>query len=129
MKRLIYLTMLLIFSFGNAMGNNAIINEVTKTRIPIDHTTHDALKDHDRSADHFMDAYLYTETGVVEVNISDMGITEVYIINSSNQLVDYISINTDAAPTVYLSTNGPGCYSIVIVSNTCYAEGHFTTLL
>lgn len=125
MKRFIYLTMLLIFSFGNAMGNNAIINEVTKTRIPIDHTTHDALKDHGRSADHFMDAYLYTETGVVEVNISDMGITEVYIINSSNQLVDYISINTDAVPTVYLSTNGPDYYSIVIVSDTCYAEGHF----
>ena len=117
--------MLLIFSFGNAMGNNAIINEVTKTRIPIDHTTHDALKDHGRSTDNFIDAYLYTETGVVEVNISDMGITEVYIIGSSNQLVDYTSINTDAVPTVYLSTNGPDYYSIVIVSDNCYAEGHF----
>ena len=126
MKRFFYLTMLLIFSFGNAMGNNAIINEVTKTRIPIDHTTHDALKDHGRSAAHFMDAYLYTETGVVEVNISDMGITEVYIIDSSNQFVDYTSINTDIVPTSYLSTNGPGNYYLVIVSDTCYAEGYFT---
>ncbi len=126
MKRLIYLTMLLIFSFGNAMGNNAIINEVTKTRIPIDHTTHDALKDHDRSADHFIDAYLYSDTGVVEVNIFDMGITEVYIIDSSNQLVDYTSINTDIVPTSYLSTNGPGSYYLVIVSDTCYAEGYFS---
>lgn len=125
MKRFIYLTMLLIFSFGNAMGNNAIINEVTKTRIPIDHTTHDALKDHGRSVDHFIDAYLYTETGVVEVNISNMGITEVYIIDSSNQLVDYISVNTDTVPTVYLSTSGSGYYSIVIMSVACYAEGYF----
>lgn len=125
MKRLIYLTMLLIFSFGNAMGNNAIINDVTKTRIPIDHTTHDALKDHGRSADHFIDAYLYSDTGVVEVNIFDMGITEVYIIDSSNQLVDYTSINTDIVPTSYLSTRGSGYYSIVIMSDTCYAEGHF----
>lgn len=125
MKRLIYLTMLLIFSFGNAMGNNAIINDVTKTRIPIDHTTHDALKDHGRSADHFLDAYLYSDTGVVEVNIFDMGITEVYIIDSSNQLVDYTSINTDIVPTSYLSTSGSGYYSIVLMSDTCYAEGHF----
>ena len=125
MKRLIYLTMLLIFSFSNAMGNNAIINDVTKTRIPIDHTTHDALKDHGRSADHFIDAYLYSDTGVVEVNIFDMGITEVYIIDSSNQLVDYTSINTDIVPTSYLSTSGSGYYSIVIMSDTCYAEGHF----
>lgn len=117
--------MLLIFSFGNAMGNNAIINDVTKTRIPIDHTTHDALKDHGRSADHFLDAYLYSDTGVVEVNIFDMGITEVYIIDSSNQLVDYTSINTDIVPTSYLSTSGSGYYSIVLMSDTCYAEGHF----
>ena len=51
---------------------------------------------------------------------------KVYIIDSSNQLVDYTSINTDIVPTSYLSTNGPGSYYLVIVSDTCYAEGYFT---
>ena len=74
-------------------------------------------------------AYLITRTGEVEVNLWGLGLSEVYIIDSTGQTVDYTSVITDIPSTIYLSTNGPGNYYLVVVSETCYAEGQFTTAL
>lgn len=73
-----------------------------------------------------IDAYLFLKTGEVEVNLFSLGLSEVYIIDSYGQTVDHSYVNTDTPTTVYLSTNGPGNYCLVIVSDTCYAEGYFT---
>jgi hypothetical protein len=70
-------------------------------------------------------AYIVNATNEVEVNIWGIGETEVYILDSTGQTVDYSSVNTDIPSTIYLSTNGPGCYYLVIISDTCYAEGAF----
>lgn len=72
-----------------------------------------------------IDAYLFLKTGEVEVNLFSLGLSEVYIIDSYGQTVDHSYVNTDTPTTVYLSTNGPGNYCLVIVSDTCYAEGAF----
>lgn len=80
-----------------------------------------------RSIDsHVIDAYLLHRTGVVEVSLFNTGESEVYIIDSTGQTVDYTSVITDIPSTIYLSTNGPGSYYLVIVSDTCCAEGYFT---
>ena len=80
-----------------------------------------------RSIDsHVIDAYLLHRTGEVEVSLFNTGESEVYIIDSTGQTVDYTSVITDIPSTIYLSTNGPGSYYLVIVSDTCYAEGYFT---
>ena len=80
-----------------------------------------------RSIDSYViDAYLFLKTGEVEVSLFNTGESDVYIIDSTGQTIDYSSINTDILSTVYLSTNGPGSYYLVIVSDTCYAGGHFT---
>lgn len=80
-----------------------------------------------RSIDSYViDAYLFLKTGEVEVSLFNTGESDVYIIDSTGQTIDYSSINTDILSTVYLSTNGPGSYYLVIVSDTCYAEGYFT---
>ena len=80
-----------------------------------------------RSIDSYViDAYLFLRTGEVEVSLFNTGESEVFIIDSTGQTVDYSSINTDILSTIYLSTNGPGSYYLVIVSETCYAEGYFT---
>lgn len=80
-----------------------------------------------RSMDSYViDAYLFLKTGEVEVSLFNTGESEVYIIDSTGQTVDYTSVITDIPSTIYLSTNGPGSYYLVIVSDTCYAEGYFT---
>ena len=76
-----------------------------------------------------LEAYLIASTGEVEVNLFGLGFSEVYIIDSYGQTVDYSYVNTNTPTTVYLSTNGPGSYYLVVVSETCYAEGQFTTAL
>ena len=73
-----------------------------------------------------LDAYLFLRTGEVEVNLFNVGESEVYIVDSTGRTIDYTFINTDVPATLYLSTNGPGNYYLVIVSDTCYAEGYFT---
>lgn len=72
-----------------------------------------------------LEAYLITRTGEVEVNLFGLGFSEVYIIDSYGQTVDYSYVNTDTPTTVYLSTSGPAYYSVVIFTDTYYAEGHF----
>ena len=72
-----------------------------------------------------LEAYLITRTGEVEVNLFGLGFSEVYIIDSYGQTVDYSYVNTDTPTTEYLSTSGPAYYSVVIFTDTYYAEGHF----
>lgn len=72
-----------------------------------------------------LEAYLITRTGEVEVNLFGLGFSEVYIIDSYGQTVDYSYVNTDTPTTVYLSTSGPAYYSVAIFTDTYYAEGHF----
>lgn len=80
-----------------------------------------------RSIDSYViDAYLLLRTGEVEVSLFNTGESEVYIIDSTGQTVDYTSVITDIPSTIYLSTNGPGSYYLVIVSDIYYAEGHFS---
>lgn len=80
-----------------------------------------------RSTDSYViDAYLLLRTGDVEISLSNIGESEVYVLDSTGQIVDYASVNTDVPSTLYLSTNGSGSYYLVIVSDTCYAEGYFT---
>lgn len=73
-----------------------------------------------------LEAYLITRTGEVEVDLFGLGSSEIYIIDSNGQTIDYSYVNTDVPLTIYLSTNGPGNYYLVIISDTCYAEGYFT---
>ena len=73
-----------------------------------------------------LEAYLLPRTGEVEVNLLGIGLSEVYIIDPTGQIVDYTSVNTDMPSTIYLSTNGAGNYQLIIISETCYAVGQFT---
>ena len=79
-----------------------------------------------RTPDYYeVDAYLFLKTGEVEISLYNIGTADVYIMDNSGQTIDYSSVNTDIPSTIYLSTNGPGCYYLVIISDTCYAEGAF----
>lgn len=101
-------------------------NTRTKTRIEIEtrHTTSDMPIDRSvHSAT--VTAYLFPATGIVEVQLFNVGVSDIYIVDSYNNIVDYDSASTDPS-TVYLSINKAGLYYLIIISDTVYAEGSFS---
>ena len=75
-----------------------------------------------------IEAYYYPQTGVIEVNILGIGTTAIYIYDSEYNLLDTSIQNTDIPMTVYFFSNSPGTNSIIVISDTYYAEGTFTVM-
>ena len=116
---------MLALSICSVFGMIRTDSEEVKDRIVTDGNF--LTGDYERSMHSYeIEAYLLPKTGEVEVNLCKVGLSEVYIIDSTGQTIDYSYVNTDLPTTVYLSTNGPGLYCLVIISNIYYAEGYFT---
>ncbi len=122
-KYLLAIAMLAISTF--AMSGTSVRNsEEVKTRIET--VVFGKGNDLVRSPIPYeLEAYLITRTGEVEVNLLGLGLSEVYILDSNGRTIDYSFVNTDIPTTLFLSVGAQGSYSVVIVSDTCYAEGHF----
>ena len=122
-KILLAIAMLAISTFA-MFGTSVRNSEEVKTRIEtvVFGKGNDLVRS---SVPYELEAYIITRTGEVEVNLFGLGFSEVYIIDSYGQTVDYSYVNTDTPTTVYLSTSGPAYYSVVIFTDTYYAEGHF----
>lgn len=126
MKKIIFAITMLVISTSTMSGMSNTNSDAEKKRIDMDiRIVMGGVLG--RTLNSFeLDAYLMPTTGDVEVNLFSLGLTEVYIIDSTGQTVDYTSVNTDMPSTIYLSTNGPENYYLVIVSDTCYSEGYFS---
>lgn len=125
-KKLLAIAMLAVSTFAMS-GMSLRDSDDVKQRIETETNIH--LEDAGllRSPFHYeLDAYLFLRTGEVEVNLFNVGETDIYIVDSTGRTIDYTYANTDIPSTIYLSTNGPGSYYLVIVSDTCYAEGYFS---
>lgn len=117
---------MLALSICSVSGMSNRFSDDAKSRIETEIKISTGGLDVDRSISFYtIEAFLFPATGIVEVNLSDIGMAEVYVVDSNNQIVDYDSVNTDIPSSVYLSTNGSGNYYVVIVSATHYAEGAF----
>lgn len=117
---------MLALSICSVSGMSNRFSDDAKSRIETEIKISTGGLDVDRSISLYtIEAFLFPATGIVEVNLSDIGMAEVYVVDSNNQIVDYDSVNTDIPSSVYLSTNGSGNYYVVIVSATHYAEGAF----
>ena len=127
MKKILFAIAMLAISTVIMFGKSNTNSEGKKTRIETVTQFTTGQMPSERSLDsHMLDAYLLHRTEEVEINLYNIGTADVYIIDSNNQTVDYSHANTDIPSTLYLSTNGSGSYYLVIVSDTCYAEGYFT---
>lgn len=125
-KILLAIAMLAISSFAMS-GMSLRDSDDAKQRIETETNIHLGDTGLLRSPYYYeLDAYLFLRTGEVEVNLFNVGETDIYIVDSTGRTIDYTYVNTDIPSTIYLSTNGPGSYYLVIVSDTCYAEGYFT---
>ncbi len=126
MKKILFAIAMLVVSTFTMFGISNMSSDEEKKRIDTDIQIGKGGL-YGRTMDSYeLDAYLFLRTGEVEVNLFSLGLSEVYIIDSYGQTVDHSYVNTDTPTTVYLSTNGPGNYCLVIVSDTCYAEGYFS---
>lgn len=126
MKKILFAIAMLVVSTFTMFGISNMSSDEEKKRIDTDIQIGKGGL-YGRTMDSYeLDAYLFLRTGEVEVNLFKVGETEIYIVDSTGRTVDYTYVNTDIPSTIYLSTNGPGSYYLVIVSDTCYAEGYFT---
>lgn len=125
MKKILFAIALLAISTFAMFGTSVRNSEEVKTRIEtvVTGKGNDLVR---TQLPYQLEAYLITRTGEVEVDLFGLGSSEIYIIDSNGQTIDYSYVNTDVPLTIYLSTNGPGNYYLVIVSDTCYAEGYFS---
>lgn len=127
MKKFYFTIVMLALSICSVSGMPNRLSDDAKSRIETVIKIVTGGLDVDRSISLYtIEAFIFPATGIVEVNLSDIGMAEVYVVDSNNQIVDYDSVNTDIPSTVYLSTNGPGTYCLIIISDNCYAEGYFT---
>lgn len=127
MKKFYFTIVMLALSICSVSGMSNRLSDDAKSRIETVIKIVTGGLDVDRSISLYtIEAFIFPATGIVEVNLSDIGMAEVYVVDSNNQIVDYDSVNTVIPSTVYLSTNGPGTYCLIIISDNCYAEGYFT---
>lgn len=131
MKKYLLAIAMLAFSTFTMLGMSNMTSDEEKNRIETVTKFIAGKKPLDRSIDssYVLEAYLVHRTEEVEISLYNIGAADIYIIDSNSQTVDYSYVNTDIPSTIYLSTNGPGSYYLVVVSETCYAEGHFTTAM
>lgn len=126
MKKILFAIAMLVVSTFTMFGISNMSSDEEKKRIDTDIQIGKGGL-YGRTMDSYeLDAYLFLRTGEVEVNLFNVGETDIYIVDSTGRTIDYTYVNTDIPSTIYLSTNGPGSYCLVIVSDTCYAEGYFT---
>ena len=126
MKKIYFTIVMLALSICSVSGMPNRLSDDAKSRIETVIKIVTGGLDVDRSISFYtIEAFVFPATGIVEVNLSDIGMADVYVVDSNNQIVDYDSVNTDIPSSVYLSTNGSGNYYVVIVSATHYAEGAF----
>lgn len=71
-------------------------------------------------------AYIYPASGVIEVNLFNIGDATVSLVNVNGKVVDTAEVDTSIPSTVTLQVDGcSNIYYIVVTSPTIYAEGSF----
>ena len=68
---------------------------------------------------------VYMDQIFLEINYFGVGDPEVYLVNSSNQIVDQFSLSNNNSVEYLPLPSTPGRYSIIICSDTFYGEGYF----
>ncbi len=71
-------------------------------------------------------AYIYPASGVIEINLYNIGDATVSLVNANGEVVDTAEVETSIPSTVTLQVDGSSnIYYIVATSPKIYAEGSF----
>lgn len=123
------LSVVLCLATSYVFGQN---NGDSETPVPVGLTVHkqeilSSTDTQERSLYYWeVDACVYPETGVVEVNLYNIGNAAVSLINANGKVVDSTEVETSIPSTVTLQIDGSSnFYYIVVISPIIYAEGGF----
>lgn len=128
MKTIILSAMLCLTTlcaFGQSSGDSgapvAVIMEVHKT------ITQSTTDTQERSLHYWeLNAYVYPTSGVVEVNLYNIGYVTVSLVNANGEVVDSIEVDTSIPSIVTQQVDvSSNTYYIVVISPIIYAEGSF----
>ena len=117
------LCMATLCAFGQESGESV-------TPVPVGMTVHEqeiiASTDTQERSLHYweLNAYAYPTSGVVEVNLYNIGDAIVSLVNTNGEVVDSTEVDTSIPSTVTLQVDGSNnTYYIVVTSPKIYAEG------
>ncbi len=123
MKKFFTLFVVLVASMGFCFAQQSSSSE--KTFIEIDRRYVNTGDQYERSL--FMpnvEAYYYPVTGDVEFELYEIGEADVYIVDSSGNIVDETVVDTDVPITIFLDASScAGYFYVVVCSDFVYAEG------
>ncbi len=112
-------------SFGQDSGESG-------TPVPVGITIHEkeiisSTDTQERSLHYWeVNAYIHPTSGVIEVNLYNIGDANVSLVNANGEVVDSTEVDTSIPSTVTLQVDGSNhIYYIVVFSPTIYAEGCF----
>lgn len=128
MKTIILSAMLCLATFS-AFGQNS---GDTETPVPVGLTVHEqeiilSSDTQERSLHYWeLNAYVHPASGVIEVNLYNIGDATVSLINVNGKVVDSTEVDTSIPSTVTLQVDDSShIYYIVVTSPKKYAEGSF----
>lgn len=128
MKTIILSAMLCLATFS-AFGQNS---GETETPVMVGMDVHEkeiilSSDNQERSLHYWeLNAYAHPASGVIEVNLFNIGDATVSLVNVNGKVVDTAELETSIPSTVTLQVDGSSnIYYIVVTSPTIYAEGSF----
>lgn len=81
----------------------------------------------ERSLGGDVEAWFHTKTKTIEIFVCDIKTADIYIVDSGNEIVDFISVDSAMTQSVILdSPLRKGVYYLVIDSPVVYGGGCFT---
>lgn len=133
MKQIIISLAFIVSFIMNATAANLISLDGESSRIefvkenisgqPSDH--HDFSRS--INSTELIEGVVYKSEMQIELILNNIGETDIYILNSLGQVINSeYAVDTTILTTIQIPINVSGSYSIVIISDTCYAEGYFT---
>lgn len=127
MKKYLLIALCLICGLCVSSATNSVDEEKIVINISYDKDKDKDKYNYNHRSIPLIEAYLFCSSQTVEVNIGSLESANVYIVNSNQQIVDYLFIDSNNGTNVIeLQTNGPGDYLLIIESDDFYAEGMFT---
>lgn len=84
------------------------------------------LTDRIERTSQYVEALLDTNVGIIEVEYYGLGDGEIFIVNTSNEVVDSIQILSEVGHAVLNAPIDEGNYTLVVSCCSCYGEGFFT---
>jgi len=126
MKRFIFIVLLMSYSMTGGFCSNKMASDPEENRKVIILTDRNMIQgmEFDRNSNE-IEAVIDFSSKTIEIDAFGIGIIDIYVINSRNQIIDCITVDTDTDPIIYLDCpEQNGKYTLAIWGKSIW-EGTF----